>query len=86
MKGSVRVKVRGLKDARDHLLEAFHRSVYLRPRGDVVLDFVDERREGDTAGVGGRIFAAESIRSRATCLASDVLSYLWTWVAMAKLP
>ena len=45
--------------ARDHLLEAFHCPVHLRSRGDVVLDLVDEWREGDAPRVGGRIFAAE---------------------------
>ena len=51
-------ELRGGVDVRDHLLEALHRAVDLCPRGDVVLDFVDEGREGDAARVGGRVFAA----------------------------
>ena len=60
--------VEGGGSARDHLLEAAHRALDLGARGDIVLDLVDERREGDAAGVGGGIFAngADAARCAAT--------------------
>lgn len=46
---------------RNHLLEAVHRGLNLRPIGDIVLDPVDEGRDGNAARVCRRIFAAMRI-------------------------
>lgn len=45
------------RDVRDHFLEGFHGRVDVGAGGDVVFHFVDERRVGDAARVGGGIFA-----------------------------
>lgn len=44
-------------NSRDHLLKAAQRGLDVRPRRDVVLDLVDERRERYASGVRGRILA-----------------------------
>ena len=53
----------------DHLLEALHRAINLRSRGDIVLDFVHKRRLRDTAGICRRIFAK---LGSARCISSPI--------------
>ena len=62
---------------RNHLLKALKSAFDLIAGGNVVFDFVDERREGYASGIGGRIFAAaQRLGHQSICTIETMLTQL----------